>query len=874
MRVIKVIRLRRTLLTGVMAVFFTVSVLGMDTYASNRREAAAPTPVFRQEDVGANEPAAYYGFGEIEIIKLDWGIHNLRVAEFNGDGRNDIAIVNNRKAKIEILVQKETVGPGEAEVTVDPEDVDVNLLNPPTRFDRQAVAVSQKVYSLVCGDLDSDGMTDLAFYGEPKGLYVILQMDSTSSPYKAGEADTPASDRRVEEVDSTGSPQGKPTRLSWRTRKKIKIDDGLLAPNMLVCADLNNDGSDDLALAGQDSVYIILQKKDGSLAAAVKYPTAGRTLGVEVGDLNGDGLGDLVLVTDDVEKPIHVRFGRQSGQLGPQTKFFIERPYALELANIDGAAGDEVLAVDARSGRLICYKLGSEKEAVVGADDWPTLFYPLASGEGDTKRDLVVGDFDGDGLLDVVVSDPGAAELIFYRQVAGVGLAEPVRFPAFADITSLSVADCDYDGKAEVGVLSVKEKIIGKAEFVDDRFSFPQPIKVVGEPVAMELADIDSDGDVDCVYISSDVNDVRSLRVIYSVVTEGERDKAAEHEGLDIFGEVEQSSVDLELEKLSSNPEGIKVVDVDQDGWQDVLIFVKYEKPILVRQTAKGRFEVIDSPGAQASLIKDASPRSIAVADVDGRAGQELLIAQRNFARSLIFAPFPASGRRQGGQSWSVVDQYNARGTENRISAVAAFAFDVEQGGSADRPAILLLDGQKGQLQILKAGDGKSYRFEKELDVGRWDVGADHLKMLFAPLTGGEAKSVLLFDSAKFALMTPTSDGSAVQRLEQQFDYETKIKDGSYGNLTAGDINRDGRSDIVMVEYRRKHIEILAFDWQLKPIPAMRFKIFEEKGYRGDKKGGKVRVEPRELKIADVTGDGKADLVTVIHDRIIIYPQD
>jgi hypothetical protein len=54
----------------------------------------------------------------------------------------------------------------------------------------------------------------------------------------------------------------------------------------------------------------------------------------------------------------------------------------------------------------------------------------------------------------------------------------------------------------------------------------------------------------------------------------------------------------------------------------------------------------------------------------------------------------------------------------------------------------------------------------------------------------------------------------------------------------------------------------------------MRFKIFEDKGYRDDKNRGRARVEPRELKIADVTGDGKADLVTVIHDRIIIYPQD
>ncbi|MCJ7728814.1 MAG: VCBS repeat-containing protein, partial [Sedimentisphaerales bacterium] len=540
---------------------------------------------------------------------------------------------------------------------------------------------------------------------------------------------------------------------------------------------------------------------------------------------------------------------------------------AMELANIDGIPGDEMLTVDAQSGRLVCYKLGNEKKATGSSEDWPTLIYPLESGEGDTKRDLVVGDFDGNGLPDVVVSDSGAAEFIFYKQIKGVGLGEPVRFPALADIASLSAADCDHDGKAEVGVLSVKEKIIGKAEFAEDRFSFPQPIEAVGEPVAMELADINGDGDVDCVYISKDVNDVRSLKVIYNVAGADKHGKTGKHKGLDVFGEVEESSPELKLEKLSSDPEGIKVVDVDQDGRQDVLIFVKYEKPILVRQTAKGRFEVIDSPAAQASLIKDASLSSVAVADVDGRAGKELLIAQKNFARSLIFAE---------GRKWGVVDQYNAHSKQDVISTVAAFNIEQApkgQAGPANRPAILLLDGQRGRLEILKAGEDGTYRFEKELDVGKWDVGAGHLKMLFAPLTGGESNSILLFDGAKFALITLPSGGAA-QRLEQQFGYETEIKDGDYGNLTAGDINGDGRPDIVMVEYRHRHIEILALDWQSKPIPAMRFKIFEEKGYRDEERQGEGRVEPRELKAADVTGDGKADLVTVIHDRIIIYPQD
>lgn len=777
-----------------------------------------------------NDISAYYGFDEIEIIKLNWGIKCLRTADFNGDGRSDIAVVNNRKAKIELLVQKETVGPGETEVVVDPEDIDVNLITPPTRFDRQNVAVSQGVYSFICGDLNSDGMIDLAFYGEPKGLYVILQ--------KAGETSAP-------------------NKLSWRTRKKIKIDDGLKTANALVCADLNNDGADDMVLAGRDGVYIILQKEDGSLAEPVKYPATAVTLGVRVGDLNGDNINDLILRTNDGEKPIHVRFGLETGQLGPQVQFFIENPYKWELYNLDGVVGDEILTVDSKSGRLICYKFATKKDM---DSDWPILFYPLARGEGDTKRDLVVGDFDGDGLVDVMISDPGAAELIFYKQSAGLGLAEPVRFPAFADIAGLSAADIDGDGKSELGVLSVKEKVIGKAEFEDERLSFPQPVKLIGEPVAMELADVDHDGSTDCVYISRDANDIRYLRVIYNLGEAEANSKKGKKSKIKKVGETGSA---LELKKLSSNPDGMKVLDVDQDGLEDVLIFEKYNPPpILVRQTERRKFEVIDSPSTRASLIKDASLHSIAVADVDGRAGQELLVAQKNFARSLVFSD---------GESWSIIDQYNAKSTENRISAVAAFAIDGE--GPAGQPAILLLDGRKGQLQIVAAGDDKTYRFEKELNVGKWNAAA-HLKMLFAPLTGGEAKSILLFDSEKFALITPPSGKNIPRYLEQQFSYETKIKDGTYGNLTGGDINSDGRSDIIMVEYKHNHVEILTLDSEAKPIAGMRFKVFEQKSYRDSKSRSKFSVEPRELKIADVTGDGKDDLVTVIHDRIIIYPQD
>jgi hypothetical protein len=325
-------------------------------------------------------------------------------------------------------------------------------------------------------------------------------------------------------------------------------------------------------------------------------------------------------------------------------------------------------------------------------------------------------------------------------------------------------------------------------------------------------------------------------------------------------GEIDKLEPAVEIKKLTSNPDGLKIIDVDQDGLEDVLIFVKYESPILLRQTQKRKFEVVDWPTAQASLIKEATLTSTAVGNVNGKDGNELLIAQRNFARSLVFS---------GGKNWTVLDQYNAKSTDNRISATAAFYID--QKTKSERPDVLLLDGQKGQLQILRYGEDKTYRIDKEINVGKWED-CDHLKILNESLTGNAGKGIVLFDGKKFAIVTPSADSNGFANLEQVFTYETKIKDGLYGNLTAGDINSDGVVDIILVDYKNNNIEILTFDAKQNPVSATKFKIFEEKGYR--EQTGRAGVEPREMEVSDVTGDGKADLVTVIHDRIIIYPQD
>ena len=290
---------------------------------------------------------------------------------------------------------------------------------------------------------------------------------------------------------------------------------GCLNSNSLECADINNDGKADLILAGTDSVYVILQESDGTMAEPVKYPTTSRILAMKIADFNGDKKNDLLMITNDTEKPLDIRFGQANGRLGPEMRFDFEAPSSIEVCNYDETDGDKILTVEARTGRFKSYKVVSEKPKA--DEDYPVLFYPLPSHKDDAGRDLVIADIDGDGLADIVVSDPGAAQLILYKQVKGLGLDTPAEYPAFADITSISAADIDKDGKDEIGVLSVKEKTIGISRYENKRLTFPVPLEITGEPLAMQFADIDDDGHTDCVYISKDANDVRWLRVRYNL---------------------------------------------------------------------------------------------------------------------------------------------------------------------------------------------------------------------------------------------------------------------------------------------------------------------------------------------------------------------
>ena len=87
----------------------------------------------------------------------------------------------------------------------------------------------------------------------------------------------------------------------------------------------------------------------------------------------------------------------------------------------------------------------------------------------------------------------------------------------------------------------------------------------------------------------------------------------------------------------------------------------------------------------------------------------------------------------------------------------------------------------------------------------------------------------------------------------------------------AGDLDNDGRKDLVFLETAKNYLDLVIFDASHKLVPANRWQVFEERTFRARTTN---LPEPREAVVADVTGDHKNDLIVLVHDRILVYPQE
>ena len=92
------------------------------------------------------------------------------------------------------------------------------------------------------------------------------------------------------------------------------------APVAVAVGDFDGDGFTDLAVvnyAGTNTVGVLFNRKDGTFAHEVQYPTGSYPGAIAAGDFNGDGAPDLA-VTSENDYAVSVNLNQGNGSLLPR----------------------------------------------------------------------------------------------------------------------------------------------------------------------------------------------------------------------------------------------------------------------------------------------------------------------------------------------------------------------------------------------------------------------------------------------------------------------------------------------------------------------------------------------------------------------------
>ncbi len=747
----------------------------------------------------------FYGFLPLEIYKLDPRIGGLVAHDLDGDKTDDLAVVNNGRSRIELLLSR---GGPSAPAGGAPEP---NEIESDRRMRRLSVPVNHEVVSLQVGDLSGDGKPDLVYYGMPAHLVVLPNRGD----------------------GTLGEP------------RRIPVTEGINTAGALAVGDLNGDGRADAVLLTPQDLVLITQGEEGKLADPLRVPhSASRPLMVRIVDLDGDGVRDLVVLDDSPDDPLRVRFGTKSGSLGPEDRLAMETPRAIALTDVDGKPGVEVLAIEARSGRARVLRLAGANEPGATPEESRARIRTYSLPRGGTRdRSVALGDVDGNGKLDVVAVDPAGARLFVFLHGQDGPLA-PREFPTLGGVTACRLADLDGDGKAEMVLLSESEKVLGVTRFAGDRVAFPTPLPTTGAPLALEVMDLDGDGAPEVLYVVA--AGTEEGRAVFDL-------RALKAKGKDgTFQAFRWNDVEnVSLRGLNGPPAGLRACEVNGDAHPDLLVFNPFGDPQLLLGSPDGKPPAPPVAGvgplAGADAVKLGPPP---------RGHPGLLVSQGAFAREVAL---DADGR------WVVKDQFNA-GADAQVGAAAAL--DADGDGTAE---IALWDRGARSLRLLDQGGDGVYHVAASLSLGTLDV----REIRTADLDGNGRDDLLLVGPDRFAVVLT---GRTRPRLVPLAEYETGSgrAEAYLGDLAAGDLNGDGQPDLVITDTGEHYLEIVALRPRpggvggLSAVPALGFPIYERKSLRDPGR----RVEPRELALGDVDGDGRTDLVLIVHDRVLVYRQD
>jgi hypothetical protein len=567
---------------------------------------SAPLISIGGEDDDEDSPALgdFNGDGKKDVVKVVTNqvssstVYQLSVLLGNGNGTFQTAVLTNLTSNNEDpIFVGDLNGDGKDDVLqvhpeLTPSTVDVYLSNGDGTF-AASTNVQLSAFSLSGGvltDINGDGKLDILLVDSETPGIVTYLLGNGDGTFQAGvpmATLTGAAPNNLFFADFNGD--GKidfaGTTNSGQLSVYLSASGAFAAPVSLATSDGNYNACNDIAgdLTGDgkpeivsvncnyNTLTVYVNNGDGSFQTGAYYQNPGDgdsdPYGLAIADLNGDGKNDVV-VSNEEAGAITTFLGNGDGTLTPVPVGFAASGWTWETPLVADFNGDGILDVlqsqdnytfaylegngDGTFDSALSYYAGTAAQniysysiasgdfngdgipdVVLGQDggdgNSPGILVMLSNPDGSlqpgvsfgtnssTLAYVVVGDFNGDQKLDIAATDyyNGDVEILL-----GNGDGTFTAGQTFATDTvsspwpeNLALGDFNHDGKLDIAVANVESGtvavLLGNG---DGTFSAPTPYSIESEVYGVTAADVNGDGYLDlAVTTYSDGNNVALL---------------------------------------------------------------------------------------------------------------------------------------------------------------------------------------------------------------------------------------------------------------------------------------------------------------------------------------------------------------------------